>query len=206
LLRTRVFKHRRPQLISVLDGQYGERRRSYDMMLLSLAMLVAVDASACGSSEVARSRLAAKVALFQSGMTAKAVTTAVGLPAAGWSKSPGKDEGPWILVGRDGRRVATVSLDCDFNRSGRLVGCRSVVEQWEQQQISEAVYESVKQGDSLDAVVGQLCEPGARRTRDDGLVVLDYWVLHPKARYNKDCPAYLGFRDGRLTSKEEQCR
>jgi hypothetical protein len=178
-------------------------------VLTSFALAVAPTAPACGRPETARARVAAVEARFQVGMTFADVVAAVGPPAAlkeYWGQPPRERMGPWIIFEKDGARVATKSISCDFDSSDRLLRCMPEVEMWEQQRISDSAYEKLKVGDTLASVLEDLCEPGKRTTRGDGTLMVEYWVLHPTARHNTDCPAYLSFRDDRLVKKVEQCR
>jgi len=101
--------------------------------------------------------------------------------------------------------VATEAIDCDFDSADRLVSCKTVSDLTEIQEIELDAYEALSTGQAVADVVAQLCQPGVR-SDEDGTPVFEYWVLRPLATFNKTCPVYLSFRDGRLVEKQMVCR
>jgi hypothetical protein len=177
-------------------------------MISVVAALVAVTAAECGSSVVARARADQKVARFLPGMTFDAVRTEIQPPSVieeYWGAPPRKDMGPYIVSGRDGRRVAVRVLTCDFDDKDRLSVCRDWSEPTTLQEITETEYETIVKGQSADSLVAKLCEPGAKRRSKGGGSVFEYWVVRPEAKVHKSCPAYFTFRKSRLVQKEMQC-
>jgi hypothetical protein len=176
---------------------------------VALAMLITrPPPRTCGSPAVARERLAQVRQRFQPGMTFNEVCDKIQPPALVkeyWGSPPRGEMGPWILSGRDGSRAATEAIDCDFDSADRLVSCKNVLDLTEIQEIRLGAYEGLSTGQAVADVVAQLCQPGVRSDKD-GTTVFEYWVLRPLAKFNKTCPVYLSFRDGRLVDKQMVCR
>lgn len=164
--------------------------------------------AACGLSGIARQHLADALGRFVVGMTFEAVRTESGDPALAkesWGTPP-RREVLWIVSGRDRNRLALQNVACDFDESDRLIRCTPADAVQELQEIALAENESLKEGASAEAVLGRLCTPGQRRTLPGDETVLEYSVVRTSARFNPTCPAYLHFREGRLTSKRLVCR
>lgn len=159
--------------------------------------------------EAARARADEKVARFVPGMTFEAVRTQIQPPSViedYWGSPPRTDMGPYIVDGRDGRRVSVRVLTCDFDNQDRLTACRDWSEPTSLQEITEPEYEVIANGQTIEEVVARLCQPGAKRSLKGGEWAFEYWVLRPEATVNKSCPAFLTFRKGRLVKKTMECR
>ena len=182
------------------------------MLTILLAGVLAVqgaDASGCGSGELARSRRAEMRERVKPGMSFEEVCRQIGPPDVApeyWGEPPRKDMGPWLLTGRDGRRVAVEILVCDFDDRDRLVGCRDWREPEEIQEIELTSYSQVEEGQPTEMVIEALCQPGTRRPRSRGGEVFEYRVHRPNAQHNQWCPAYFSFADGHLVEKWMVCR
>jgi len=171
--------------------------------------VVAPTAVDCGSLEVARARADQQVARFIPGMTFDAIRAEIQPPDVieeYWGTPPRKDMGPYIVAGRDGRRVAVRILTCDFDLQDRLTACRDWYPPTSIQEITEPEYESIRNGQTTADVVARLCEPGTKRRTDSGAWVFEYWVLRPDAKFNKSCPGTFTFRKDRLRDKTMMCR
>jgi hypothetical protein len=177
-------------------------------VVVVLALLSQQPASRCGAADVALERLAELRGRFKPGMTFGEVCQQIQPPAVVaeyWGSPPRERMGPWILSGRDGDRVATETILCDFDAADQLVRCSTMDPPWQVQLLTVSAYEAVAVGDEISAVVSRLCAPGSKR-EEGATTTFEYWVEQPLAKVHKSCPAYLSFRDGRLRKKEMVCR